>query len=370
MKILMDARAIGMTGVGTYVANILDEFDRMGPGMDVEAVMNPNAPAGQAFRGAVRVRRLAKKIPMYSLREQWVFPAHYFKSRPDLVFYPNFNTSLCPGIPFVVTIHDLIYYLFPDACPNRIARVYASVMMRHSTRNAKMVITDSLHSKNDIVTHLGIDPGRIRVIHPAVNDRYRPSSPGELFYKKYNLPKKFILYIGNHEPRKNILGLLRAYHVSQCRRDYRLVIAGRRDRRRQDIINAVTDLGLQQRVIFTDFIDSDDMSALYSAAGLFVFPSFYEGFGLPPLEAMACGTPVVSSDKASLPEVVGEAAVLIDPGQTEAIAAAMDKVLSDARFRDALIQAGFEQVRRFSWKNTAKGLVDAFKEALGYPDEI
>jgi len=364
VKILFDARMLNTTGIGTYTRNILQEFDKSLEDIEVHAVMNKRQIHGLKLGSRVRIIPMPFEVPVYSLTEQVVLPYCSNKIKPDLIHFPNFNTSFLGKFPSVVTIHDMIYYLFPQACPSLPAQVYAKIMLRHSVNRSRMIVTDSLFSKNDIVTHFDINPDKVRVIPVGVNSNYMPVKELGYLYKKYNLPKKFILYLGNHETRKNIVGLLEAYNASRCKGDYFLVIGGKRDRRRREISKTIKNLSLENRVVFTGFVDIKDMPALYSAASLFVFPSFYEGFGLPPLEAMACGTAVICSNRTSLPEAVGDAAVTIDPDNTDAIAEAMDNVLSDDSLKADLINKGFAHIKKFTWKDTVSGLIEIYKETL------
>jgi glycosyltransferase involved in cell wall biosynthesis len=366
VKILLDARMISNTGVGTYIRTLLTVFNKINEDILVYALVNPS-DANRIDDGPnVKIIRAGMETPIYSVKEQFVVPYYYRKLKPDLVHYPNFNTSFCPGIPFVVTICDLIYYLYPNACPNRIGHLYARIMMKHSVKNSKAVITISRYSKDDIVRHLKTPEQKINIIYIGIDQAYHPVEDATSVLRKYHLPQRYILYMGNHEPRKNLAGLLKAYAMSKSRNDYALVIGGKKDHRRNSLYETVSQLDIVQNVIFTDHLDQKDLAALYSAAGLFVFPSLYEGFGLPPLEAMACGTPVVCSNAASLPEAVGDAAVQFDPQNIDQMANAMDSVLCSPSLQKELVQKGFEQTRRFCWEKTAAMTIELYKKILGH----
>jgi glycosyltransferase involved in cell wall biosynthesis len=357
---------ITKSGVGTYIQNLLTIFDRSNEDILIYSLINSSDPEILNKNSKVRITKTNHHISIYSLREQIILPYYCKKLKPDLVHYPNFNLSFYSPSPFVVTIHDLIYYLYPEACPNKLGHLYAKTMLRRAARKSKLVITDSFFSKNDIVKHLGIPEEKVCVVYIGVNQKYHPIENPKRFLRKYNLPENYILYVGNHEVRKNIVGLLRAYSISKCRNDYFLVIGGKKDPRRGEIYEAIKKLSLENRVIFTDYILEEDLPAIYTAAKLFVFPSFYEGFGLPPLEAMACGTPVVCSNATSLPESVGKAAITVEPSDISGLARAMDEVLSNQVLQKELIREGIEQAKKFSWENTAKKTIEVYRKALGY----
>jgi len=340
------------------------EFEKVNDDILVYALTNPSDT--EFVKNGLKVKKITAKyeIPIYSLREQLALPYYYKKLKADFIHYPNFNSSFCPSIPFVVTICDLIYYLFPEACPNKLGHLYAKAMLRHSAKKSKSIITISSFSKNDIIKYLGVPEAKVNPMYIGVNQEYHPVEPAKDLLKKYHIRGKYILYLGNHEHRKNIVGLIKAYFKSECRKDYYLVIGGKKDLRRKEIYEIIDRLAIGERVVFTGYIQQEDIPALYSAADLFVFPSFYEGFGLPPLEAMACGTPVVCSNAASLPESVGDAAIMVEPEEIETLAGAMDRVLENESIQKHLIARGFEQAKKFSWENTARATIKVYQKVL------
>ena len=358
------------SGVGTYIENLLTIFDKSNEDILVYSLINSSDNEILNCNFKVKTIKTNYYTPIYSLREQVILPYYCKKLKPDLVHYPSFNSSLYSPIPFVVTIHDLIYYLYPDACPNKLGYLYAKTMLKYVARKSKLVIAVSFSSKKDIVKYLKIPEEKVCVIYHGISKKYHPIKNPENFLKKYNLPVNYILYIGNHEPRKNIIGLIKAYSISKFKNDYFLVIGGKKDPRRKKTYEVVKELSLEDKVIFTDYIVEEDLPAIYSAAKLFVFPSFYEGFGLPPLEAMACGTPVICSNATSLPESVGDAAITVEPGDNNGLAKAIDKVLSIQVLREELIRKGIERAKKFSWENTAKRTIEVYKIALEYSNEI
>jgi glycosyltransferase involved in cell wall biosynthesis len=214
---------------------------------------------------------------------------------------------------------------------------------------------------------LGVEEGRVEVLYPGVEERFHPLNEGSLASVKarYSLDFPFILTVGTLEPRKNHVGLLQAYSLMEGRHPHRLVIAGGKGWLYEGIFQEVERLSLEERVLFLGYVPEEDLPALYNLADLFVFPSLYEGFGLPPLEAMACGTPVVVSALSSLPEVVGDGALLVPPREVEALAEAMEKGLGDPSLRRELRGKGLEQAKRFSWSEAAKRLLAIYKRVGG-----
>jgi glycosyltransferase involved in cell wall biosynthesis len=216
------------------------------------------------------------------------------------------------------------------------------------------------------VRHLQINPQRIAVIPWGCDERFQPGGDPEHFaavQQRYRLPAQYLLFVGTLEPRKNLTTLLHAYAMLRAEwpgEDLKLVVAGRTGWLYTDIFDTVKRLALDEEVIFTGFVDDEDLPDLYRGAQLFVFPSLYEGFGLPILEAMASGVPVITSATASMPEVAGDAAILVDPHDSEAIAEGMAQVLAEDRLRQAMIQKGLARARRFTWDTVAQNTLEVY----------
>ncbi len=267
----------------------------------------------------------------------------------------------------VFTIHDLIFRFYPEYhLP--LNRWYLSLMLPRFMRRADAIIAVSENTRRDVTRLMQIPADKITVIYEGVNPSFRPvRDAAELVRvrERYRLPGRYVLYLGTIEPRKNLVTLLEAYRALLAREKDMpdLVIAGRKGWLYQPVFDRVRELGLAPRVRFTDWIASDDAPALLSAADVFVFPSLYEGFGLPPLEAMACGTPVICSNASSLPEVVGEAGVLFDPQDPGALAGALARVLADESLRAELRERGLAQAARFSWERAARETLAVYRQA-------
>lgn len=363
MKVFLDGRAINWTGIGTYIRNIVKRL----PALDRRCRLTVVANGGEDdFPAGVDYSILKRPIPVYSLKEQLFLQSSF--AGADLVHFPHFTVPLVFKKPYVVTLHDLIYYLFPGACPNRLGHWYARLMYPNAARKARMVIADSEFSKEEIVRNLAVPRERVRVIYPGVDTEHFRPRPAETLIKslaRYGISKPYILYVGNHQERKNIPGLVEAFARLRRRADYQLVIGGPTDPRRPEVGHMIKRLGLEESVVLTGWVPLEELPALYCGAACFVFPSLYEGFGLPALEAMACGTPVVSSDSSSLPEVVGEAGILIAPRDRKLLAESIEKVLESPGLREELGEKGVRRAKLFSWETTARETLGVYYEALG-----
>ena len=265
----------------------------------------------------------------------------------------------------LVTVHDLSFIRHPE-CADRDLREYLCQVVPRSVRRADIVLADSQSTKRDIVELLGVDPAKVRVVYAGVDDRFIPIEEEEKQREvrdKYRLDFPFVLNLSTLEPRKNQVRLIEAYGLLSERKaiPQRLVLAGGKGWLYKGIFRRVEELKLTDRVYFPGFIPEEDLPTLYSLADVFVFPSLYEGFGLPPLEAMACGTPVVASDVASLPEMIEEAGILVPPDDVEALASAIELLLEDEDLRKDLIAKGLLRARSFSWERAAEGLLEIYE---------
>lgn len=273
----------------------------------------------------------------------------------------------------VSTVHDLSPILFPRLHTHQ-NRTMFKRKMRYVQERAQAIIAVSEHTKRDLVAHLAIPEERIHVVYNAADSRYHPIDDRDgisRVTRKYGVPGLgYILYVGTLEPRKNLVRLVEAYAVTleSCGdRTPPLVLAGGKGWLYEEIFHAVERLGLQQRVIFTGFVDDEDLPALFNGALLFAYPSLYEGFGMPALEAMACGVPVITSNASSLPEIVGQAGALVDPTDTPALTAALVDLLDNPERRAALGAAGLDRAALFSWERAARETLAVYEDADGSP---
>jgi len=293
-----------------------------------------------------------------------ILPYHLRKEKIELVHYTNNYVSIFRPCKFVVTLHDLIPFIAPHTF-GLLHRIYQQLYFKLAANSGGDIITISENSKNDIVKILKVPMERIYVVPEAVSGEFRVVSNAvekNKIRKKYNLPDRIILNVGTIQPGKNLSRLFKAYKLAKIENNipHTLVVVGRKGWKSQEIFDEIDNLGICDDVIFSGMVPQADLPIIYNLAELFVYPSIYEGFGLPPLEAMACGIPVITSNISSIPEVVGDAAVLIDPYDETELCEAMRSVLSDNGVRQELIEKGFDRVKEFSWEKAASLLLEIF----------
>ncbi len=302
--------------------------------------------------------------------EQLIAPHAARHAEVDLFHVPYFAPPLFPRTPTIVTIHDVIPLRLPAYQLGGKVKAYMNLLSRASHR-ATMIITISEHAKQDMVDALKIPPERIRTIYEAAGDQYHPITDPETLAAaraRYDIGERYIFYLGGLDQRKNVPQLVRAFaHLYAQLGDpnLQLVISGNPDKQQGPLFPDPrpigADLGINGQIIYR-FIEDEDKPAIYSGASLFVFPSLYEGFGLPPLEAMGCGAPVVCSNRTSLPEVVGDAAISVDPQDTQALVEAMHQILSDETLQADLRARSLRQAAKFSWRKTAQETLAVYQE--------
>jgi len=282
----------------------------------------------------------------------------------DLVYLPNLN-FVASRRPLIVTVHDLSFRRYPEFFSAKQRLWHAAVNPDGLLRRAAAVVAVSEHTRTDVIETFGLPPERVRVVPPGVGPEFRPRTEAEkaLIKAKYGLPEEFYLYLGTLEPRKNVAGLIAAFEKIGGRTG--LVIAGGKGWLYRRIFSRAAASPARDRIKFLDYVDEADKPALYAAALALVYPSFYEGFGLPPLEALAAGTPVIASHASSLGEVVGAAGLLVDPHDTAAIAEAMRTLRDEPATGRLLAARGPEQAKKFSWEAGARRLDALFAELGG-----
>jgi glycosyltransferase involved in cell wall biosynthesis len=307
--------------------------------------------------------------------EQVSFPRACLDEGVDVLHVPYFAPPFLGARKTLVTIHDLIPLILPAYRGSLLVRTYTRLVAA-AARRAAAIVTDSQASRRDILRLLRVPAERVRVVHLAADKSFRPESSGQRLQEvrqRYGLPEEYVLYIGGFDHRKNLNTLIAAYASlrAELRGRIPLVIAGRLPTRDSDFFphprRLVEQQCVQDRVVFVGWVEEKDKPALYSGATLFVFPSLYEGFGLPVLEAMSCGTAVVASNSTSLPEITGDSALLVDPHDTEGLAAAMTLLLEDAAHREELASKGLQRARLFSWDKTVAQTMEAYRSVAADP---
>lgn len=301
------------------------------------------------------------------LWEQVALPRMVRQIGLDLLHCPHYTMPLARPCPVVVTFHDMTFFLFPRL-HTRARRLFFPLAIRASARKADALLAISESTRQDAIRLLGVSPAKITTTPLGISADFRPVGDArqlEIVRQRYHLPAEFILYVGLVEPRKNLPILLEAYRqlMERCVPPA-LVIVGRLGWMYAEVFQQVEHLSLGERVFFAGYVAPSDLPIVYNLASLFVYPSKYEGFGLPPLEAMACGTPVITTAVSSMPEIAGDAALLVPPGEVDPLVDAMQSALADDALRQEMKRRGLERATLFSWERTARETLQVY-ESLG-----
>ncbi len=366
MRIGIDARKLHDFGIGTYIRNLLRQLARLDH--DTEFVLLCRHEDRQALASlGENFRTVPETAPNYSLAEQVKIPWALKREGVTLFHAPHYVLPRLVSCRSVVTIHDCIHLMFPQYLPNRLALAYARTSITMAARRANRVLTVSESSKRDILRFVDVPPGKIDVIYNAYDERFGVEPREEdvaRVRERYQLHDEFVLYAGNVKPHKNLARLIEAFHIVRHRGldHLKLVLIGDDISKYASLRRAVHRYQLHKYVRFLGYLPEETLAVMYRLAGVFVFPSLYEGFGLPPLEAMVSGTPVVTSNVSSLPEVAGNAALLVDPYDPEAIADGIYKVLADEALRCELRQKGLARAKQFSWEDSVRRVREIYGE--------
>lgn len=371
MKVAIDARKWQDYGIGTYVRNLVRHLARL----DRETtyfLFCQRADEATLRDLAGNFVPVVEDSAGYGVREHLSIPLKLRRLGAQLLHSPHYVRPLFCGVPSVVTIHDCIHLLFPQYLPNRMAWRYAHVMMGSAIRRSALVFTVSEASRRDILHfYPWADPEKVVVVPNAI-DADLLEDPGveemERVRERYQIRGRFVLFAGNIKPHKNLERLIEAFARLRARpghEDLRLFLIGEEVSRYPSLRRAMEAAGVRAEVRFFGFVPHRTLAALYRLASIFAFPSLYEGFGLPPLEAMACGIPVLTSRLSSLPEVVGDAAVLVDPYDVDDIARGLERLLGDEALRSTLVEKGYARARSFSWERSVRSIHSGYLKALG-----
>lgn len=362
-KLCIDARMLHASGIGTYLQNLLPYFDKhyrlllLGEKTSLSGLPLSNAEI------------IPLSAPIYSISEQYQVPLKVPSC--DLFWSPHYNSPILPvkAKKRIVTIHDVFHLKFFHTL-SLSQKIYAKIFLKSAAHNSNTIITVSHFSKKELIRYLRIREEKIHVIHNGVSSLYHViNEPGAL-RQKHLLPKKYILFVGNVKPHKNISHLVKAFEnlkKDPAFREYKLVIVGKR----KGLITAVQNLELliknsklEPEVIFLEDVPSKDLPVIYNMAQLLVFPSFYEGFGLPPLEAMSCGCPTVVSDIECLREIYENKSMYVSPEDPESIKNGIYRALTDESLRKSLIEGGKEHAKKFNWESSANKHLHIFEKTL------
>ncbi len=367
MRIGIDLHTVNdfMQGSRTYIYNVTKALLRMDPVNDYFLYFTENNPELEPEFQQPNVHKNRIFPATRIIRLPLVFPIKLAMQDID-IFHCQYMGPPLSLTPYIVTLHDIIHEVCPEFYPPTL-RFLMGTFYPLGARRAARVLTVSEYSKNAIVKIYGVPEGKVEVTYDAVSNEFRIIKDKSMIAavkNKYHIHGNYILFVGRLEPRKNIPGLIKAFcslkkhhKISQ-----KLVIVGMKDILYQEIFDTVKHLELNGEVVFTGRVDQEDLPIMYNGADLFVYPSFGEGFGIPPLEAMACGIPVITSNTTSLPEVVGDAGIMVDPHSERQLAKAMYDVLRDCRLQRKMEIRGLKQVKRFSWDRTAEKVLKVYEE--------
>ena len=366
MRVAIDARKLHDFGIGTYTRNLLRHLARID--RDSEYLLLCHQPdLGIGAQLGSNFRTVLEPSPNYSVREQIHVPWVLHRERPDVFHAPHYGLPPAVGCRSLVTIHDCIHLVFPQYLPNRAAYVYAKASMWSAARRSNRILTVSEASKRDIIRFLKVPTEKIVVVHNAIDERFHVKPSEEAIARvreRYQLDHRFVLYVGNIKPHKNLVRLIEAF--DKLRKsgfdELTLLIIGDEISKLPALRRAVHSHKLHKHVRFLGYLPDETLAVLYRLAAVFVFPSLSEGFGLPPIEAMACGAPVVTSNVSSLPEVTGGAAVLVDPYDVESIADGIARVLSNPALREELRVKGIARALEFSWERSVSRTREIYQE--------
>ncbi len=371
MHVAIDGRLIGYGwgGIARYtfeLCNALLDLEEFGPTDRLTLLTRRAGSLGVARRPNPRLRSGRLFTPPHHRLEQLSLPLEVARLRPNLLHSPDFIPPFRRSFRSVITVHDLGFLRFPEALTADSRRYYGRI--GKAVRSAERTIAVSQHTARDLIELVGAPADRIRVIYNGVGEAFRPLDDVASLSEtrvRYGLDQPYVLSVGTLEPRKNLGTLLRAVKIVRERHNLLLVLVGRRGWLFEPIFELIDQLTLGQHVRLLETVPDADLPAIYRAATAFATPSLYEGFGLSSLEALACGVPTVVADTSSLPELVGDAALLHPPTDHAGLAAALLRLLEDDALRATLRQRGLERAARFTWAETARQTLAVYREALG-----
>jgi glycosyltransferase involved in cell wall biosynthesis len=368
MRIGIDARLVhySRAGIGQYIAGLVNGLSQCDE--DNEFVLLQSRKDKTILANASNFARKSLWTPSHHRLEQLVLPLEISPLRLDILHSPDFIPPFRRDYKSVITVHDLAFLLYPHFLTEESARYYGQI--DRAVRYADHIVADSMSTKRDIINFLGVPEAKITVVYAAASRVYRPITDTKLLDDirlKYGLDRPFILFVSTIEPRKNLPTLLRAFRqlLDHYKVDVTLAVAGQRGWFCGEVFAVADELELGDAVAFLGHVPVGDLALLYNAARMHVHPSFYEGFGLPPLEAMACGTPTIVANVSSLPEVVADAGLLVAPEHTEGWTVAMWRVLTNDSLHAELSEKGLERAKAFSWEKAACQTLDLYKRLIG-----
>ncbi len=363
MRIAIDARLVSYAqgGISQYTIRLVRALAELASGDELLLLESRRETDGLQWPDSVR--RIPMVTPPHNRFEQITLPMELMRVRPDLIHSPDFIPPFRRKCRSVITIHDLAFIRYPHLLTDDSARYYGQV--RRAVESADQIVAVSHSTAQDILELLEADPAKVKVVYSAAAPDCRPLTPEEArcHHSSLGLPERYLLFVGTLEPRKNIPTLLEAFAPVWHRHGIPLLVVGGKGWLYQELFDTRDRLGLEEGVGFVGAVPSSQLPAYYGCARCLVMPSLYEGFGLPALEAMACGTPVVVSNVSSLPEIVGEAGIKVDPTDVDGLTAALDEIITDDQLAARLGRLGLERAGQFSWQKTATETLAVYREA-------
>lgn len=364
MRIGIDCRIFSsrFTGIGRYTHELVNNFIELNQKLEKphQLVLFFNQPEFREFKTIAPIKKVLVNSPHYSFAEQTKFLFKLRQEKCDVVHFPHFNVPILYRRPYTVTIHDLTLSFFPGRKMTKwYHRLAYNFTIKNATKRAKKIIAVSNHTKNDLIQQLHVPAEKIAVVHNGVDPKFHLIHNPEILkptLKKYHIKKQFLLYAGVWRNHKNLPRLIKAFRIlrDEKKLDLQLVITGKPDPHYPEVKVTVKEQQLENDVVFTGLVSEEELLHLYNAAFIFTFPSLYEGFGLPPLESMSCGTPVAASNISSIPEICGrENAVFFDPHSIRDIAEKILLLYKDVDLQAKLITKGLQHAAQFSWKAMA-----------------
>lgn len=365
----IDARKIEDFGIGTYVRNLvlqLGEIDR-----ENRYVLLSRTPAKDfPLELPENFHVLHERSPVYSVRELVALSWQLFRLRVDLYHSTHYVLPAAVPCPVVATIHDVIHLLYPEFLPSRLAFFYAQRMIRRTLSRGDRIIAVSKNTKADLARYFQVDAGKIQVVYNGVDDSYRRRLPAEdvdRWLRQLEVERPYLLFVGNPtKPHKNLDNVIQAFARARQRRafDARLVCVGHRGPATFKLEQRALQLGVGEHVLMLGHVAGEALPALYQGATLFLYPTLYEGFGLPVVEAMASGLPVITSDNSALKEIAEGHAHLVDPLSVDSIADAIVQCMSDPEHRASLARLGLRRAEAFQWRRTAERTLEIYRAAM------
>ena len=375
-RIGIDARKLTDFGIGTYISNLLCALAEID--WENEYVLFVGTPARDlpAHRPE-NFQLVFEKAPVYSARELTTLSWKLLRLKLDLYHATHYVLPAVVRCKAVVTIHDIIHLLYPEFLPNRLAFLYAQRMIRRSLTRGDRVIADSQNTKKDLMDYFETDGRKIEVIYPGVADLFRrpmETAAVDRVLARHGLERPYLLFVGNPKPHKNLDNVVTAFArvVNADRFEGDLVCVGGRDQNQVRIAHRAARLGVEDRIKLLGHVAEEDLPGLYRGARIFLYPTLYEGFGLPVVEAMASGVPVITSSTSSLKEISSGYAELVDPLDVEQMAATIIRCLGDEQLLARLRAAGLERAEHFSWRRTAERTLAVYERTIAsdYPPGV